>query len=90
VISMLPNPMEVVTPLGDGHVRFTWEWGNDLWWGVIQAETGEVWWWKNHHVRFDYNISEGRFKTSPIYISPEMDEALTPHKKRYKRWQTET
>lgn len=82
-ITQLTTPLNMTTPLGDATCLFVWEWTSMCWWGCAQKETGEFWWWSNHCTRLETNISEGRFKQSPIKISKEMEEALKIHKKRY-------
>ncbi len=82
-VAQIPNPIEMETPLGHGWALFTWEWTSQLWWGVVQTETGEMWWWLNHQIRVCPNISEGRYKTSEIKLSPAAQVALKPHKERY-------
>ncbi len=82
-IRALPVPIEMHTPLGFGWCRFTWEWPQTIFWGVVQADTNEIWWWQNHHVRMTENISECRPHSSPIKISAALEKALAPHRKRY-------
>lgn len=82
-IAQLPTPIEMETPLGHGWAIFTWEWTSMIWYGVAMTETGEMWWWQNHHVRLAPNISEGRYKISEIKLGAAMQEALESHKKRY-------
>jgi hypothetical protein len=54
-----------------------------VWYGCFQDDTGENWWFLNNHVRMCISMSDGQFKTSPIKVSGEMEEFLTPHRKRY-------
>lgn len=82
-ILQLTDNIEMITPLGPGHARFLWETPHELWWGVVQIKTGEMWWWKNHLIRFDINISEGRYGTSDIHVNEHLAAALAPHRKRY-------
>lgn len=84
MISQLNPYVEMYTPLGLGHAMFLWESPHELWWGVVQVQTGEVWWWRNHLIRVAENISESRYATSSIKISAHLEEALAPHKERYK------
>jgi len=84
-VTQIPNPEEVETPLGEGFALYIWEWPSQLWWGVVQVETGEVWWWPNHLIRFCPNISEGRCATTPIKPNARVQAALKPHRKRYSR-----
>jgi hypothetical protein len=84
-ITQIPTPLEVLTPLGEGWALFTWEWTSQMWWGVAQKETGEVWWWDNHLIRLDQNITEGRCSTTPIKCNERIEAALAPHRARYKK-----
>jgi hypothetical protein len=83
MITPLPTPIEMETPLGFGWCRFTWEWPHTVFWGVVQADTNEIWWWQNHHVRMAANISEGRPNVTPIKVGAPLEKALEPHRSRY-------
>lgn len=84
-VTQLNPPLRVTTPLGEAICHFIWTWPSMCWWCCFQEETGEPWWWQNHQVRLETNISEGRFKQSPIHESEAMKDALTVHRKRYER-----
>jgi hypothetical protein len=56
------TPLPLTTPKGPGLCHFVIDYGmeHDLYWVVIQTETGEIWTWNNKEVRGEKNISVGR------------------------------
>ncbi len=83
-ITQLDPPIYLLTPLGSAVCHFVWSNGPDSFmFGCFQDETGESWWWPNHQVRLQTNISDGRFTTSPIHERAPLTAALAPHRQRY-------
>lgn len=67
-------PIEVVTPLGEGIANFLWgESPDSLYWGVCIIATGESWWFQNHRIRYNTNITMGRTKVSDIPPMPGLE-----------------
>lgn len=82
-IQQLPTPLLVTTPLGEATLHFSYDGGDEVYWGVFQKDTGELWWWRGHELRYAIHISEGFVKQSEIKLSKNMEEALSPHRERY-------
>jgi len=62
MILQLSPPIPLRTPQGPALAHFIIDYGpeSDIIWGCFQDETGEIWWWPNHQVRADKNITLGR------------------------------
>jgi hypothetical protein len=84
-INQIDSPFCCTTPLGEAVCHFVYDGGDETYWGCFQKETCELWWWRGHEMRYGIHISEGFVKQSPIKLSAEMEAALAPHRKRYKR-----
>lgn len=83
VITQLDPPIRVTTPLGAAIAYFLWSEDRAIYFGVFQDETGENWWFENYYVRIDTSITDPPHKVTPIFVPPDMDAALAPHRKRY-------
>lgn len=81
ILKQLDPPIPLVTPLGSAQAHFIWvDIEQDILYGVFQDETGENWWFPNHKVRLQTNITRGHSTISPIGDV----EGLNAHRKRYK------
>lgn len=83
ILKQLDPPLYLETTFGPAICHLVWSTQDHLWWCCFQEETGEPWWFPNHLVRLSINISEGRTRTSPIKLTPAIERALAPHRKRY-------
>ena len=83
MIKQLDPPLYLTTPFGPSICHVIWVHMDNIWWGCFQEKTGECWWWRNELVRLATNISDDRFKQSPITLSPDQEAALSTHRKRY-------
>lgn len=79
----LEQTFTVVTPLGVGVVNFVSQDKDETYWGVFQKQTGELWWWRNHEIRYGVHISEGFHEPTPIVLSKGAKTALAFHMLRY-------
>lgn len=78
------NPaLPVVTPLGKALAVILQGDDWDVYWCCFQIQTGECWWWGNHLIRLETNITTGRLGQSKIVLDPDLKKALAPHLKRY-------
>lgn len=85
-ITQLDPPLYLTTPLGPSVAHFIWNTGQDeIFYGCFQEETCECWWWPNHKIRLCTNLSEGRYKQTPITESVAMTSALAMHRSRYSK-----
>ena len=82
-IDQLPSPFLVTTPFGNGVCHFVNDAGDEIFWGVFQFKTSELWWWKGEEMRYAKHISEGFTHQTPIYLSDERKAGLATHMKRY-------
>lgn len=83
MITELRKTFFVETPLGTAEAFFIESDGGlerPVLVGVFQCETKEFWWWPNNQVRLCHSISAMRsLERSPIHLSSDMLETLTPH-----------
>jgi hypothetical protein len=77
MLTQLAPSFNVVTPMGKAIAILlqTDEW-DVAYWGCVQKETGEVWWWRNELIRFDTSITGEWIKTSLIKMKPAVREAI--------------
>ena len=72
----------VTTPFGEGVAHFLSDGGDEVWWGVFQKRTAELWWWPGHEIRYAIHLSEGFNRQTEIMLSEERAAALATHFKR--------
>lgn len=82
-IQQLDTPFLALTPFGKGVAHFVDDAGDEIYWGIFQKKTAELWWWPNHQIRYDIHLSEGFNKQSRIHLSDEQKLALAPHMTRH-------
>lgn len=84
MLTQLDPTIPVETPLGHALALFIDADEHSVFWGVAQAKTGEMWWWENQYVRLETSISGKHVKLSAIVLPKAVEEALAPHRERYR------
>lgn len=80
ILLQLNPALPVVTPLGNAQAFFLWTSCEVTMFGVFQDETGENWWFENHLVKLQPNITRGH----PNVTRPPLPIGMEEHAKRHK------